>query len=572
MHAQTTPPGLYDTIGIRRSSSRNNAELPVPSVGRDETGSARETGTGGAGAGCSGGALRRGRSFQDLTLPRPAPAPGTQPRPTRVERSRSSSPRWYAGGPPLPLGLMPLHMPVAAEPAAAASAAGAGAGAGGWPRRNRADSTPHIGLRLSPATVGRTPSTGSVSGGSVGGLPLLDRTAVAAAGGWGGPGTGRLPPWFAAPAAPPPAATPYALAPSLTRASRSVATALPLITEGSGTEEAASHAAVPASPYQAQAPAATTIAIAPAPSKAAAPETAAAALEGAGGTGDGLLRRKSLSEPSARERQLAASEAEAAAVAGAGGGAGGGGPPMMPPWQYMEPPRFQIARLELESEATHMLEEVRMIMPGVQALFGFQFIAVFNSEFPKLLQQYKTLHFVCTLFTALAALCMLTPAAYHRHAEPHWFSRAYVDRSSTAISIGLVFLMASISLEFVVISQQVFGQPNYGGIGAAVGLFFAYMLFWFILPFGNRRFPTAQREMHEHWHRAQEAAVEEREKALALHRSLQRMESAANARAGAAAGVSAGGVGRAKTAPAGLQQLRALSARMLALIERQRAA
>lgn len=34
--------------------------------------------------------------------------------------------------------------------------------------------------------------------------------------------------------------------------------------------------------------------------------------------------------------------------------------------------------LPLSQAAQHLLEECRMVLPGIQALFGFQLIAVFN--------------------------------------------------------------------------------------------------------------------------------------------------------------------------------------------------
>ena len=40
-----------------------------------------------------------------------------------------------------------------------------------------------------------------------------------------------------------------------------------------------------------------------------------------------------------------------------------------------------VEKLELEDALTHLLEECRMVLPGVQALFGFQLIAVFSDGF-----------------------------------------------------------------------------------------------------------------------------------------------------------------------------------------------
>src|SRR5689334_5869924 len=45
------------------------------------------------------------------------------------------------------------------------------------------------------------------------------------------------------------------------------------------------------------------------------------------------------------------------------------------------PPRLDVHRLSLDEAASHLLEECRTIVPGVQAVFGFQLIAVFNQGF-----------------------------------------------------------------------------------------------------------------------------------------------------------------------------------------------
>jgi hypothetical protein len=39
----------------------------------------------------------------------------------------------------------------------------------------------------------------------------------------------------------------------------------------------------------------------------------------------------------------------------------------------------------LETEVEQALEEARMVLPGIQALFGFQLIAVFNQRFDQAL-------------------------------------------------------------------------------------------------------------------------------------------------------------------------------------------
>jgi hypothetical protein len=51
-------------------------------------------------------------------------------------------------------------------------------------------------------------------------------------------------------------------------------------------------------------------------------------------------------------------------------------------------------RESLEEEATHVTDEARMVLPGVQAILGFQLIAVFNQRFQELSDARQMLHLV----------------------------------------------------------------------------------------------------------------------------------------------------------------------------------
>jgi hypothetical protein len=71
----------------------------------------------------------------------------------------------------------------------------------------------------------------------------------------------------------------------------------------------------------------------------------------------------------------------------------------------------------LEEEVRTTIEEPRMVLPCLQALFGFQLIAVFNDRFQNLVPLEQYLHVLALVLVALAAACIMTPAAYHRIAE-----------------------------------------------------------------------------------------------------------------------------------------------------------
>jgi Family of unknown function (DUF6328) len=53
-------------------------------------------------------------------------------------------------------------------------------------------------------------------------------------------------------------------------------------------------------------------------------------------------------------------------------------------------------------------------MPGIQAIFGFQLIAVFNVRFRDFTSVEQAVHLAALLLIALAIALIMTPAAYHR--------------------------------------------------------------------------------------------------------------------------------------------------------------
>jgi Family of unknown function (DUF6328) len=55
-----------------------------------------------------------------------------------------------------------------------------------------------------------------------------------------------------------------------------------------------------------------------------------------------------------------------------------------------------------EKMAMAAIEEARMVLPGIQALFGFQLIAAFNETFRQLEPPEQLLHFFSLVLVALA--------------------------------------------------------------------------------------------------------------------------------------------------------------------------
>src|SRR5882762_8175592 len=93
--------------------------------------------------------------------------------------------------------------------------------------------------------------------------------------------------------------------------------------------------------------------------------------------------------------------------------------------------REQTEELSLSKAAQYLLEECRMVLPGIQALFGFQLIAVFNLSFAQRLSSLEQrLHLFAITLTAVAIAFVMAPAAYHRQTGPREVSEAFIQLST----------------------------------------------------------------------------------------------------------------------------------------------
>jgi Family of unknown function (DUF6328) len=106
-----------------------------------------------------------------------------------------------------------------------------------------------------------------------------------------------------------------------------------------------------------------------------------------------------------------------------------------------------IHREDLEEEATHATDEARMVLPGVQAIMGFQLIAVFNQRFESLSSNEQLLHLAAFFLITIAMGLIMAPAAYHRQVERGRVTRRFVDLASALLTLALVPLMIGLALD-----------------------------------------------------------------------------------------------------------------------------
>lgn len=126
-----------------------------------------------------------------------------------------------------------------------------------------------------------------------------------------------------------------------------------------------------------------------------------------------------------------------------------------------------------------------MVLPGIQALFGFQLMAVFNNRFQELMPYEQYTHFASILLVVVSIALIMTPAAYHRLVERGTVSQFFIDLSSSLIATAMIPLMSAIALEVLLLGRLIFGR-GWASFASAVCTFVLFALLWFMYPLVKR--------------------------------------------------------------------------------------
>lgn len=146
----------------------------------------------------------------------------------------------------------------------------------------------------------------------------------------------------------------------------------------------------------------------------------------------------------------------------------------------------QSERESLKDDLRNVLEEARMVLPGIQALIGFQTMAVFNQRFAAMSDEVKSAYLVALGLLILGMGLLMTPAAYHRLAERGMVSLRMINLSSILITAGMVPLMLAFAIDVYVVAVAAIGNGSVGIYGAVGTVVFLTGL-WFVFPLAKKR-------------------------------------------------------------------------------------
>ncbi len=142
---------------------------------------------------------------------------------------------------------------------------------------------------------------------------------------------------------------------------------------------------------------------------------------------------------------------------------------------------------QIEAEATlsgkidQMLTEARVILPGAQALLGFQFIVTMTRAFAQSPREVQYIHFVALAALALCIVLLIAPAAIHRMAFRGRDSERFHTIGSWIVSAALLPLIVGITGDLYIAMLRTLQSATAALAGAcAAGLLLLSL--WYALP------------------------------------------------------------------------------------------
>ena len=132
----------------------------------------------------------------------------------------------------------------------------------------------------------------------------------------------------------------------------------------------------------------------------------------------------------------------------------------------------------LNTKIEQVLTEIRMILPGVQALLGFQMGTVMMQSFEQLPASSKGVHFVALLLIAVSAIFLMTPAAYHRIVEKGEDTERFHTFASRMLIAAMVPLPLGVAGEVFVVLRKFTDSVEWSLLAGSASLVLAWVL-WF---------------------------------------------------------------------------------------------
>jgi predicted membrane channel-forming protein YqfA (hemolysin III family) len=138
----------------------------------------------------------------------------------------------------------------------------------------------------------------------------------------------------------------------------------------------------------------------------------------------------------------------------------------------------------LDRELIELLNELRVVLPGVQVLFAFLLTVPFTNQFSRITNGQRQVFFATFLLTTASTVLLIAPSAYHRLRWRQHDKEQMLETANRLSIGGLVFLTLALVCAAFLVTDLMFHATATAVVTATVAGFFVW--FWWGLPLLRR--------------------------------------------------------------------------------------
>jgi amino acid transporter len=138
------------------------------------------------------------------------------------------------------------------------------------------------------------------------------------------------------------------------------------------------------------------------------------------------------------------------------------------------------AKERADRELIELLNELRVVLPGITVLLAFLLAVPFAKGWPRVTPFQRDVFVVAFLSTAVSVALLMAPSSYHRIRFRHGNKEHMVKVGNRLAIAGIA--ASAVSLEAVVLLVTDFVLSRTAAIAAAAALFAVVAVLWYGLP------------------------------------------------------------------------------------------
>ena len=142
--------------------------------------------------------------------------------------------------------------------------------------------------------------------------------------------------------------------------------------------------------------------------------------------------------------------------------------------------------LELKRNTDQILQGIRIVLPGTQALMGFQFIAFFNPVFQSLPDNLKQLHFAMLLMAIVCTILLIAPVAFQQLGEDGSATEQFLGYTRKMLAIAMFILLLAMTGD-VFVAARAIGIDDGLAVLVAGTLFALGIFLWYVYVLIHRK-------------------------------------------------------------------------------------